>query len=441
MPLSVAGPRGNRIGYTAGGTIQDNIPARPERYSLLKQPLVIAATLMAVCSNPAAARPYPGVSGLAASADSAKTAATNPAGITRFTQRAAAAELMWFSSESDWESQFSNSSREFNSKDSGDTFVPRVFYLQPVSDNFSASFTFLGAGFSDDLGDWPGRYFLKSYDSTRVSAFPSLAYRIDDQWSVAGSVAITYSSFEQERAVRNIFDPGFGDGKSELETDGIDFGFGLSTLYQHSATTRLGLTYQSEVDSSQDADSEFSGLGPNTERVMTRLGLIGADIRVESTSPQSVLAGIYHEFANNHAVTVDVSWVDFSEFRLSEYYFNGTSFAINDTDYNDVYAVSTSYTWPVSPRWMLGVSALATNQMIDDDERDITFRLDSVWSVGAAAEWQWTDSRSVKMSLSYLDLGDAPATTPAIPGVGSLEGEFKSRDAILLQVGVTWGSL
>ncbi len=90
---------------------------------------------------------------------------------------------------------------------------------------------------------------------------------------------------------------------------------------------------------------------------------------------------------------------------------------------------------------MLGVSALATNQMIDDDERDITFRLDSVWSVGAAAEWQWTDSRSVKMSLSYLDLGDAPATTPAIPGVGSLEGEFKSRDAILLQVGVTWGSL
>ncbi len=265
MPLSVAGPRGNRIGYTAEGTIEDHIPTRPERFSLLKQPLVIAATLMAVCSNPAAARPYPGVSGLAASADSAKTAATNPAGITRFTQRAAAAELMWFSSESDWESQFSNSSREFNSKDSGDTFVPRVFYLQPVSDNFSASFTFLGAGFSDDLGDWPGRYFLKSYDSTRVSAFPSLAYRIDDQWSVAGSVAITYSSFEQERAVRNIFDPGFGDGKSELETDGIDFGFGLSTLYQHSATTRLGLTYQSEVDPSQDADSEFSGLGPNTE--------------------------------------------------------------------------------------------------------------------------------------------------------------------------------
>ena len=27
----------------------------------------------------------------------------------------------------------------------------------------------------------PGRYFIKSYDSVNISAFPSLAYRINDQ--------------------------------------------------------------------------------------------------------------------------------------------------------------------------------------------------------------------------------------------------------------------
>ena len=90
---------------------------------------------------------------------------------------------------------------------------------------------------------------------------------------------------------------------------------------------------------------------------------------------------------------------------------------------------------------MLGVSAKVTNQMIDDDERTMTLRLDSVWSVGAAAEWQWTDSRSLKASLSYLNLGESPVTTPAIPVIGSLEGRFKSRDAILLQIGMTWGTL
>jgi hypothetical protein len=87
------------------------------------------------------------------------------------------------------------------------------------------------------------------------------------------------------------------------------------------------------------------------------------------------------------------------------------------------------------------VSGLVTNQMIDDDERTMTLRLDALWSAGAAAEWQWTESRTVKMSLSYLGLGDAPVRTAEIPGLGSLEGKFKSRDTIMLQVGVTWGSL
>lgn len=403
--------------------------------------LLITTAALLLGANLASARPYPGLSGLAASADSAETAATNPAGITRFTQRAFEVEIMWFTSESEWESEFSTSGGEFNSKDSSDTIVPRVFYIEPLTDRLSASFTILGAGFSDDLGDWPGRYFIESYDSVLISAFPSLAYRINDQWSVAGSLAFSYSSFEQERAVRNIFDPGFGDGKSELETDGFEVGFGLSTLYQSSERTRWGLTYQSEIEPDQDGDSDFSGLGPNTEAVMKRLGVIGADINVESTSPQSVLAGVYHEFPNNHAVTVDLAWIDFSQFRLSEYYFNGEALAESDPSYDDIYAITTSYTWPVSERWMLGVSALATNQMIDDDERTMTLRLDALWSAGIAAEWQWTESRTVKLSVSYMGLDDAPVTTPEIPGVGSLEGEFKSRDTILFQVGMTWGAL
>ena len=395
----------------------------------------------ALVSAEAMARPYPGLSGLVATADSAQTAATNPAGIIRFTEPAAEIEIMWFSSESEWESEFSNSGGQFNSKDSSDTVVPRIFYLRPLSDRVSASFTILGAGFSDDLGDWPGRYFIKSYDSVLISAFPSLAYRINDQWSVAGSLALSYSSFEQERAVRNIFDPGFGDGKSELETDGFEVGFGASTLYQASQRTRWGLTYQSEIEPDQDGDSDFSGLGPNTEVVMRRLGIIGADINVESTSPQSVLAGVYHEFHNNHAVTVDVAWIDFSQFRLSEYYFNGESFADSEEEYKDIYAVTASYSWPVSPRWMLGVSGLLTNQMIDDEDRSMTLRLDALWSAGIGAEWRWTDNRRVKFALSYMGLDDAPVQTAEIPGVGSLEGKFEQRDTLLFQVGVSWGDL
>lgn len=402
---------------------------------------VLTVLICATGTGLAHARPYPLGTGMAASADSAQTASSNPAGISRFSQRAMDADILLFTSESEWESEFSGTGRQFNSKDSSETVVPRFAIVQPLSDRFTTSFTFLGTGFSDDLGDWPGRYFIERYDSVYISAFPSLAYRIDNQWSVAASAAVTYSSFEQERAVLNVFDPGFGDGRSKVEADSVEFGFGLSTLYQSSPRTRWGLTYSSEINPKRDADNDLSGLGPNTEAAMRRLNILDTDITIESTSPQSMLAGAYHEFADNSAVTVDLAWINFSNFRLSEFYYNGQSFARSDPQYNDIYAVSTSYTWPVSPRWMLGVGGLVTNQMIDDDERTMTLRLDALWSLGLAAEWRWTDSRSVKMSISYMGMDDAPVTTPSLPVVGSLHGKFTSRDTVLLQIGMSWGSL
>jgi len=394
--------------------------------------------LTAFASDVAGARPYPLGTGLAASADSAQTASSNPAGIARFSHRAVDADVLWLTSESEWTSEFSGTGGQSNTRNSGDLLVPRFAIIQPVNDRLTTSFTFLGTGISDDLGDWPGRYFIQSYDSVFVSAFPSLAYRIDDRWSVAASAAITYSSFEQERAVRNIFDPGFGDGRSKVEADSVEVGFGLSLLYQSSERTRWGLTYSSEINPSRDADNELSGLGPNTEAVMQRLGLLDADLSIQSTMPASVVAGLYHEFANDAAVTADLVWVDFSDFRLSEFYFNGESFARSRSAYDDIYALSASYSFPVASRWMLGVGGFVTNQMIDDDERSMTLRLDALWSLGLAAEWRWTDARSVKVSVSYVGMDDAPVSTPSIPGFGSLQGRFTRRDTLILQVGVSW---
>jgi long-chain fatty acid transport protein len=400
-----------------------------------------SALLLAVfASDLAGARPYPLGTGLAASADSAQTASSNPAGISRFSRRAVDAEVLWFTSESEWSSEFSGNGVQFNSRNSGDTVVPRFAIIQPINDRFATSFTFLGTGFSDDLGDWPGRYFIESYDSIFVSAFPSLAYRVDHRWSVAASAAITYTRFEQQRAVRNIFDPGFPDGRSKVEADSVELGFGLSVLYQSSERTRWGLTYGSEINPSRDADNQLSGLGPNTEGVMQRLGILDADLSIQSTSPESVVAGLYHQFANDAAVTADVAWVNFSEFRLSEFYFDGQSFARSNPSYDDIYALSASYSWPVGARWMLGVGGLVTNSMVDDDERTMTLRLDALWSLGLAAEWRWTDARSVKVSVSYIGVDDAPVSTPSIPGFGSLDGRFTRRDALLLQVGMSWNS-
>ncbi|MEP4149126.1 MAG: outer membrane protein transport protein [Halioglobus sp.] len=400
--------------------------------------------IIAVCSGGiplAHSRPYAGVSGLAAAADSAATAGTNPAGAMRFGEFAAKVELIAVQSESEWEGRIGEEGERVTSDDSTTILVPSGYLIKPINDSFAFTFTMLGFGYSDDFGDWPGRYFIESYDSLSVSAFPSLAYRINERWSIAGSLALSYASFNQQRAVANVFDPGYTDGSSELETDGFDVGFGFSTLYEWSDRTRLGLVYQSEIDPTQDGEAKFRNLGPNTEAVLDKSGFLGADVEVKSRSPQGVLAGVYHEFENDHAFTVDLAWSDFSNFELSEYYFDGEGLSGHEATWQDVWAVSGSYSWPVSERWMLSAGAMYVSDMVEDEDRIFLLRLDEMWGLGFAGEWQWTEDRTVDINFSYMTIGDAPIESPALPVVGAVTGEYSQRDIFILRIGISWGSL
>jgi len=402
------------------------------RFIALLGGLTVAATLDA--------RPYPGVSGLAAAADSAVTAGSNPAGMARLKTRTMQGRIIGLFSDTIWASEFENVGITRKSDDSNTTIVPTGYLVQPINEDWVFGFTILGSGFSDDLGDWPGRYFIEDYDLIYVSAFPSLAHRVNDQLSLAASAVLTYSRYKQSRAVRNSLDPGFGDGSMKLDTDGYTAGFGLSALYEFTARTRVGLTYQSKLDPELDGKAKFRNLGPNTEAALSTAGLLNARIDTKSRSPQSVLAGVYHEFENNHAVTFDLIWSDFSNFKLSEIYVDGNSIADNDASYQDIWTVSASYTWPVNERLMLGVSGLYVDDMIKNDERTMMLRLDSLWSIGVGLEWLWKKERKLSASVSYIGVGDAPTTTPRLPGLGTLSGKYTKRDTLLVEIAMSLGS-
>jgi long-chain fatty acid transport protein len=218
-------------------------------------------------------------------------------------------------------------------------------------------------------------------------------------------------------------------------------GFGLSTLYQLSDRTRLGLAYNSEIDPTQDGEAKFRGLGPNTDQVLDKAGLLGADVEVKSTSPQSVLAGIYHEFENDHSLVVDLAWADTSNFELSEYYFDGEQLSANKASWQDVWALAAAYTWPAGDRWMLSAGGMYVSSMVEDDDRIFMLRMDEIWGLGFASEWQWTEGRTVEVNFSYMTIGDAPIESPSVPLLGSVTGEYTQRDIFILRVGLSWGGL
>lgn len=384
--------------------------------------------------------PYPAISGVAASADDASVAGTNPAAMTRFDKRNMKFEILGFFSDNTFAGQVGEDGREFESKDSSTTIVPSANMVTPVRDNLWFGWTILGSGFSDDYEDgWAGRYLIEEYDLVYISAFPSLAMKVNEKFSVAASLALTYTMYEQIKAVPNI-DPGYEDGKLKGSADGWSVGWALSGLYEFSEQTRVGFSYRSKIEPDLEGKAKFSGLGPITESILDAAGLLNAKLNVQSAQPQSVVAGMYHEFEDKSALTVDGVWADFSNFKLSEIYVNDNRFVETEVDYEDIFAVSASYSRQVADRWRVGVGGFVTNDMVEDDKRTLTLRLDRIWSIGAGFEWQWKENRRVSASLNYLKIDDAPVSTPPIGDVGSVTGKFTKRDTIYLRVALALGS-
>lgn len=381
--------------------------------------------------------PYPAISGISATVDDAAVAGTNPAGMTYFDRKAGRFELLGFFSDSTWESSLGESGQTVITENDDSLVVPIGAFVMPLRGNWWFGFTVQGAGFSEEYdNDWPGRYFLQEYDLLYISAFPSIATKLTDKLSVAGSLLLTYTTYDQRQAVPNL-EPGYGDGSLVVETDDLTVGFGLSMMYDISPHTRFGAVYRSELNPQLEGDAKFSGLGPVTEAILEEAGLIGAVIDVNSSQPQSITAGISHDFENDHTFTADAVWVDFSAFTLAEVYVNGDQIISNEQDYEDIFALSASYSWPVANKWRVGVGGFFVSDMIDDENRTLTLRMDSMWSLGVGFEWQWKDNRTVTASLNYLQAGDAPVSTPDIPGIGSVTGAYTDRQTVYFRVAIS----
>jgi len=384
--------------------------------------------------------PYPAFSGISATADDAAVAGLNPAGMTYLDRRAGRVELLGFFSESTWEGRIGEENPVVSIDEDGSLVVPVGAMVIPFRDNWWFGFTVQGAGFSEEFdNNWPGRYFLQEYDLLFVSAFPSIATRLTDRLSVAGSLALTYTTYDQRKAVLNI-DPGYDDGTLSIETDGLSAGFGLSMMYDISESTRLGAIYRSEIKPELEGKAKFSGLGPVTSAILEKAGLIDAKVDVTSRQPQSITAGISHDFENGHTLTADAVWAEFSEFTLAEIYVNGDQIIENVQSYDNILAFSTSYSWPVANRWRVGVGGFFVSDMIGDENRTMALRLDDMWSLGVGFEWRWNSHRTVNASLNFLEMGDAPVSPPPIPGIGSVTGAFTSRQTIYFRISLSLGA-
>ena len=391
---------------------------------------VVAAFV--VCGT-AIAQSGPAFTGLAATAANAETVYLNPAGMTRLPgmQFSVAPQIAYYNNE------FrilpgSTEGAGTSIKDSGFGGIPSVALSYQVNDRWWAGIGLtVPVGFGSEWpDDWAGRYIVQESTYAAVAATPSLAYRVNDRFSIGASVNLNYIYAETRAAINNAPDA-LPDGRVEYEGDGIGVGGTLSFLFEPSQRTRFGLVYRSKSETDVEGTPEFTNLGPLRQFVFQQLGILGAPVTTVSTTPQSVGAGVYHELSDDWSLTADIVWADFSEFGFSEVTVGDTTIAVNSS-FDDIWAGSLGVKRAINEKWAVSGGVMHATAGADAQSRTLSLLLDRIWGVGIGADYALSEKKDLSFSLTYLDLGDSYIDTQPTPLSGRVVGEFDHRYAILL---------
>jgi long-chain fatty acid transport protein len=399
--------------------------------------LVAFALVVSSAINPAQAS-SPANSGLVASADGAETAYLNPAGMVRLDRSAKTVQGIVGYSLSEFDVNEGQTSVSGGDPDSDHTpiVIPAFYYVKPFMQDWRFGFSInVPSGFGSNYGrDWAGRYYSDNFTLVYVGLTPSIAYRIDEHWSIGARFNLTYSYSKSDVRVNN---PDLiTDGKLEYEADSIGVTGSLALLYQFNDRTRIGLVYTGETSSDLEGDLEFSGLGPLLTGTVGNLD--GKELEVENILPQRVVAGLYHEFESGSYVTLDGLWIDFSEFGTGDVSVEGDKVFSPEGIYNDLWAITLGFGFPKDDRTTWKVGMMYLSQAIDDDKRTLTIRLDQIWAAGVGFSRRFDDSR-LDVNFNVYHLGDAPVDTGFdSPARGRVVGDSDNPYAISLDCSWHW---
>lgn len=303
--------------------------------------------------------------GAASVAEDASTIFFNPAGMTRLSGHHLELGGHYIVPKAEFSDRGSTNAAgaPFTGGNGGDggepALVPNFYFTYSISQNFKA-----GLGVHAPYGlkteydrDWVGRYYAVESDLQTLNINPSVAYRINPQWSVGAGVSIERA----EATLSNKADFGFAanpalsqqhDGFAEVTGDDWGYGVNLGVLFEMSSATRFGLAYRSTVSHKLEGEVKWQYETATALAVATAGSFVNGDASAEVDLPATVTLSAYHELNSQWALMADLTWTQWSnldELRIK--YTSGQPDTVTTLSWDD--------TW----RYSLGVVFKPTSQL------------------------------------------------------------------------------
>ncbi len=380
--------------------------------------------------------------GYAARAQDAATVATNPAGMTRLEK----SEFMGGFQALYGDIKFSpNADTSVSGGDGGTSvgFLPgaSAFYVHNMSDDVRLGiglFSNFGLAYEYDSG-WSGRYYTTEGVLLGVSILPTVAYRINDQFSVGAGINCMYGMFESKAAVNNL-GPNADDGRLKVENEDFGFGGNVGLLYELSEATRFGVTYSSEVDLEFDDVPEFKNVGPLMTAALNRAGLIDNRLNLDFTVPQMIMTSFYHAVDQKTAILGNVGWQDWSEFGKIGVQIDSedpTSLTAN-REYDDTWHAALGMQHRCSDPWLLSFGIAYDSSMMDSEDRTPDLPVSDAWRYGAGATYKYSEAVDLGVGYTLMWLGDMSMDQKRGLLSGRVAGKYKHSVIHFLACNIRW---
>ncbi len=236
--------------------------------------------------------------------------------------------------------------------------------------------------------NWMGRYHALKSELKVIDLAPSIAYRVNPQWSVGAAAVVRTAEAELTNAVDfgligfPTTIPGSQDGTAKLTGKATGLGFKVGATYQPTEAFRLGLAYHGAMTMTLKGDVTFgypTTLSPALVGVFQSRGFKNGDGEADLKLPATYSIGFSYDLSRTFSIQGEVArstWSAFDDLRVK-------------------------FTSNVAPQ--------PTESVTEEKWKDTTF-----FALGA--NWKTSDTWTLRAGLSFDSGAVDPAyRTPRIP--------------------------
>jgi len=375
--------------------------------------------------------------GSAALAEDPSTIFYNPAGLIRLSGKQIEAGAHYIVPKAEFKDEgsttvFTTPLTGGNGGDGGEAaLVPNFYYSQQLSNGVVA-----GIGVHAPYGlateydrNWVGRYHAVESKLSTININPSVAARMNENWSVGAGFSFEYadatlsSKADFGTISGNPANSQINDGFSEITGDDWGYGFNFGLLYEPSQRTRMGLAFRSSVQHKLEGEVKWQYETALAQVVAGTINAVDGPASAKVTLPETLTLAGYHGFNDKLAVVADVTYTNWDRLQeLRIVYESGQPDTVVTLNWEDTWRFGLGLIYTPTPK-CTGRIGVAYDQSPIPGEAYRTPRIpdeDRFW-VAVGAAYKFTPSLELNLGYTHIFVDD-PVVKKTATGEDQIRG-------------------